>query len=1756
VHPTDFDETSDLPIGQVLRRITEARVGHADHAFAPPQLRLAADMEMIGNRTLRSPTIMSLDEEPDEHDLHLHVGSRYLPLQIDTSFGRAAAGHGQDLVPTGAWSYGLDATLLRLWVDEELAELASTEAPTRPATARPRPLQSAALQPAHRMVPLAVQQALDKKKVQVKQAVLEASRGDTLALARLMHGAEAARLLEQARARVPLAAGAESFSPAAGTALTEPMLRQLATTHPSLAIDASGAAFSFANAAARVHRGALQLEQRSMLTPELPSATAFHHQPGQLGELSEAMGQATSTRLARMFPLGAAEQREASRRAMTRMGQIPPAPAFERSLETAAEGGTDNLISLAEVLRARFAAAPSTTGPEAGEPRSARDFRVAGLNDEAAVGRQGLRSDTFGQTALRAVDADNLVGVLSAAEGRASMHWMRDGGRGVLLSAVEQPQISPAPPEVAPESYPAGMGQLRYSRPESIQPSASPALRAALQQAAAPRITPWTAAVGVVPRRLADDRAMAPGASDATLRSGSPIAAARPATLGYAGYDATLAGPFASMVADAIVTPRGRQALGLMGPAGQARGLDALLAPEPTPAQTARVATGSRPGRGRVGIDDLSVDSRYMPALSASIVQLDQMVKAADRMMPQAFASGAAAAAAAAAPGRPSAGLDLRAFAPTLTALLARSGATALRPDLATLGRLLAEAQDGEHSLPIEARGAVAAELAEAIERSYQDHAPGAPATVRPYRWWGESTVLLAAERQRPTQAGAAVDGVGFTADHAAPHLATHKARIAQLEQIIRGARGQAALAALQTARAAERGAATPAPAIGRTALPGVQRPQPAPAAGELRLFSPEKTLAMLAPGLEAGGLLDVNVRRELRDAVTALASSPHPTSPRRIRTAFGTLSVRYQDGRLIVDAEEASSNAPTVSIGATAPGGADLSALTAPTARLRDWSRASGGGQAGASPRAASEVAVAIGGASRAERLAGRFAGLAAPGPTLDTFEPTLAAFERATGSQTSLGLSGDDRVHVLARSPEAARLTGALAQLLASPAALADLERTMGRPVSAPSTRARRFGGDEGDLGAPAPAARAAGLEPALSGTGLGRPEAAPGAASPRPALLAGSVGASLEALFARDTFAAQRSTSGLDAPGASPLARNAALAAELAEAADRRSLGDLGIVGMLASAPGPWSQLSRAELAYVLPYLQRQVDPTSSRALQLRGTSPWAPAGRAPSTEPGLAAEAAARPSFSTAASLATPVRASGDASTATPLLQHRQATIALRRAVLEAGLDLGQAPLLARAARTLGLSNAIIEAFERGLSAEPVGASGAEPSRFAEAIGALGAISRASALFVTSPDRTLVARAADVPGPTSSRARLERIQRSVATASATMTPSHRDVRMAGGSEVGTRALSGAIARQIHGVQAVLEAMTPGRAPSFATHPAFAGSGYGALVAPAAGRGGAPALTGDPLAPTTAAASPQSGLDRTAATSGHAGLAGIWLPESMQRLLGQSADAFVGPAGKLEGHLVMPSVMTTIGSTPRAMMPTVDRRPPLKISSTDLDRVAHTMALSLGYLTRARRERHGAEASPDLVGLSSSLDRLTRSFWTESTASQSGIDRILASLDFSPEFAASGGGQSAEAVGPVLEFEESRTEASAAAHAVVASRRAELMRTLIDRAMPRTSPPPARVQGTAVSDKRELFSPFSAPTETHDAQAAPRAATEAAGRGGGTGGDSGSSQQDGSKKETGLSREQIEETAHEVWDEIKRMFAYELERRGIEP
>ncbi|MEL6179053.1 MAG: hypothetical protein AAFS10_08870, partial [Myxococcota bacterium] len=449
-------------------------------------------------------------------------------------------------------------------------------------------------------------------------------------------------------------------------------------------------------------------------------------------------------------------------------------------------------------------------------------------------------------------------------------------------------------------------------------------------------------------------RAFMPGATRAALQQ----TGVRTASDGIsATVGATLSPGAASPIGTALPTgaepPAG--ALSRTGPIAGA-GLPAL--PERMGGAVAPSLQPSFQRQAPVRLQDVLVSPRYLQALTHGIERVEQSLSLLSRLSPMSLRPMLEAGApnvgvrarqrAAQMVGAPIALPQLSEVANALAAELV-AGSAAVNRDWSVGSWIAEDKLDRDWRL-----AAVADQIAEVIRGHYNVDEHIERERVRAQRAmasWGPSAVYIQLPETQETTTSPAEPPAGSLA--------------ARRKQAIRAAAARKAIdtavqQALAQQQAQQQSQATQAPApIGVASLRQLVQPTSAPsraaaaleasnqadlqsmnvrsrqmaqaiearirreeqaATRSLRLFSPEKTLAMLAPQLESGGLVNPVDRAELSEALQALASTSRSTSaPQRLRTAFGTLTLQMKEGQLVVDAEELSSNAPAVSMRTTA---------------------------------------------------------------------------------------------------------------------------------------------------------------------------------------------------------------------------------------------------------------------------------------------------------------------------------------------------------------------------------------------------------------------------------------------------------------------------------------------------------------------------------------------------------------------------------------------------------------------------------------------------------------------------------------------------------------------------------------------------------------------------------------------------------------------------------------------------------------------
>lgn len=1663
--PADLDTTDDLPIGQVIRRFGERRLGviDPDNGLSAPQLSLVRGFDERARRLGdQSPGLMQTRAAGRGAGLHLDVGARHLPLYVDTGFGRLGAAGTQDLIPSGPWRMRIDVSLLQLWLEEELKaqealyfEAAPPSPDRRPAAASATPPAAVRL-PALDRLPPAAREVMERKREEIRQAMLAAVRGDAAPLARLTHGEEAAKILSELRQRGVAQPEAQPGAQApAPTALDHGHLERLAQTMPTLAVDASAPDFDFAAAAATIIRRARQGAAREVAAAARSAQPTPAARPGALAAAADQAQRRIALRGARMFGPTPDEQAVVDREALARtpfeatsLVSLPLGAQAPSGVAMAALGA-----DLGQALaRLTPADAPSGQDRQLGPAWLALPTPVASGADLALATRRALTGGA--PRAATAMGQQSLKALTPRRDGRRSAPsaWLFDGGRGVLLEGLDD---DPRP-----------QGPRRAMDPEGgwTAPQ-TPALTRALLDAIAQR------------RSAQPD---APSQPQATSR----LAPTLLSVTGSADYRADGPGDFAAILAGGLAAnlaggPGAEQARATAQGPRLADGATASTE------ATARVVAGAEAQghvethrRLMVQLQDVLLSESHLPALTRSIDQLGRAVALLTRFSQ----------------------------APPEAAQQA--------PALRALAEARLAASQGMDATSRTAR--VAEELAALIRRG----APLGPRPTDPRRarsaysdlWWDSQLTSLqpeAAEAPTPDRARAALE-----------------ATIETLQSALDGSRR------LEVARLAQ--LAAPAPVTERpAAVSGATRDAAtAPQAAQtraLRLFSPEKTMALLAPQLESGGLLDATGRRELTAALEALATAPGTSAgaQRRISTPFGTLLVRLEDdGRVTVDTEEIASVSPSVSLKAAsrAAQGAearlpDLLAGLAPADRadaplVRALAQRLAAQPAGRlTPQTLEQIEVLLGGATRAERASSvrldpldpeqvaRRLGLSPDSPGGRALQQAMARPGRRRNPLAELrDVSAGALIEVFADSEQAARVISAMERegLLSAPGALAT--------ARALTATARTAAG-----ATVAPAAGAAQATAAIT--------EAPGTSAQ---VTPGRLAEVLERLSQRR---AHEHPSGAAAPSAHK-APAWALGAELARAAQTRSIGALGSVGMGRRALGG---MSRAELAFALPFLQRAAGgPARLDALTTAATaSPLPP--RSPEDR---------------TSAMAAPGAAAVGASTPTSIEALTQARAGLDR-LFELGLSLGQGPELFSGQGRLGTRLLDVDRAEgwmlevapsatRGL--EQRGQAGATRDAAAPWAGRGGRAydgvsTSARELFAPMSMSTARAAARYTSGAAGRRAAIERSM-SAPRATEWSSPAGPMARAAT-SPLRPQALGGALIKELRGIEGVLSSLDPARA-ALAPWARSSGSSY-----PGAG---AMAL------PETGAASVGVRPEAARLGMGRAGRAGIWSPSGVERLLQTPTEALIASRGGFEATHVAPTIFRQVRQRAGFGQAPMERDQMVAFGQAAVAEALRQAPLGL-KLHRATRGGRDESAGTLAVGPASG----SAPSWMSSTLAQRGVERLLASLDGQPQEAKASGGQAGMGRGamrgpdmPQLD-PKPRPAPPLTGRLVSRSERKESSRASSG----------GSYQGENISE-RTLFTPpapqLGGPVGLEAAGLAPRAAMPSSS--GGTVERAEGADRKMLAHQTGVpSQENIEDMAREVLAELKRRWSYELERRGIE-
>ncbi|MEO1273150.1 MAG: hypothetical protein AAFX99_34115, partial [Myxococcota bacterium] len=231
------------------------------------------------------------------------------------------------------------------------------------------------------------------------------------------------------------------------------------------------------------------------------------------------------------------------------------------------------------------------------------------------------------------------------------------------------------------------------------------------------------------------------------------------------------------------------------------------------------------------------------------------------------------------------------------------------------------------------------------------------------------------------------------------------------------------------------------------------------------------------------------------------------------------------------------------------------------------------------------------------------------------------------------------------------------------------------------------------------------------------------------------------------------------------------------------------------------------------------------------------------------------------------------------------------------------------------------------------------------------------------------------------------------------------------------------------------------------------------------------------------------------------GRAGMAGLWLPSSVERALGQDAEDLISStSGALAGTYVLPQVFS--GRHMRQQRGSGDRgrssaSEPMQIRGSALRRTAHSMALGLQSLAVP----DGSFATPDqgvTVGVGSAT--LSWSPWMTTTPAQDSTRRLMTLLGMgdlvteAPQRELSGAEAAAMSVGvPPMNMVMPQPIEAELPPSDRPSVFGGLNRTLLQRATARTSPAVAqgRYQGADMAKKRELYSPHQAAAENDESK-----------------------------------------------------------------
>lgn len=1730
VRPEEFSRQEDLPVGQVLRRFGARRLGD-DQApsLTEVQERLARTLELRARGGIAARPLALIDRSPQQgrRPMHLEVGSRYLPLRVDTGFGRFGDMQIQSLFPTGGGRYHLDVAMLRLWVEQEMEALESQWTSLRADTLESfqqaaRQTLAAPGEAANQLPPaVAAQPQVAAQRQKLRQAMLQAVQGDTSALSTLLHGEQAQKIAARLQARAQqeaarqqaaqlaqaqpqeggqaLAAASIIDSPAAALplmALEGEVLEALRQELPALSVDASGASFSFEAAAAQVMQTARRAAARAA---RVEQPLAQQAAPGTRGAQALRFARRRDLSRARMFGPSAVEAQatEAIARGMTPFVDSAATPQLP-ALRQAPEPGQPAM--LAALPSQRFVARDAQT-PELAATRPRRPLGQLSMKAMTPRGAQAL-------------------------EGRPARAWMMAGGAGVLLAGLDDSGPPAAQPEQDPVAWwpaplpeqpsqeqiaqqAAQQARALLAAVEALAPSYASALAPTLLQPEALVEAPVQAARRALLQRqapqaleqahLAPVTAQAlealPQAARRALEAATQGPSAQQAAVwaGAQGYSATQRGDFAQIIAQATTTSLLAQqpALGqtlrghawtqesgdpsAQAPQGQAAPLARALAGQVQQAQQALDLGVGAALRRQASLEDMEISGQYMPSLVRSLEQLGHSAQRLQRF---------------------SAPLARR----TQARQEENAGLTRVRAAVRALRHSALASPD---ALPLRV-----AELAQSFAEALRDtHAPSQATVQREgYNrgsWWGNDLVPVQMEAPvAPARPAGDEGAVRWYQHQLSQAMAQSQAHVEKLSQLVQ-------------------------------AQPRVTQAEPGPAAistsgRALSLFSPEKTMALLAPQLESGALLDASSRRELSAALEELsqqsAASPTASSaPRRVPTPFGTLTVQMKQGQLTVHTDETTSLAPSVSLSRQAQGQPQqASPVVSAASTGREQVLAQVARRLGEvaststleklATAGASGFEVLLGAASRAERQAQVYldqplgAAQVAQGD-LETIAQRLgipaASAAQALAEQLapkspqrrSVGIQHGSAGEVVQVSAQGQRATEVIEALQRSGFALPagayqTLERAFAQPAQAQRADAR-----------PAPAAQAA-----LGGASL------------------------LSAL--RNLEGEQLSSLARfldEAPGSAtqPLERL------LEEAREARTIGALGRVGMQRPA---MAGLTQADMAYALPFLQRQAEAeraagqpgAATRPLEALGQSPQAPA---QTGGPSSASSGALSPLAS---------------SSAQSLLSH--------------SLLLGSAGNLDQLALRMGLPAGSLREDGAGLAlqaqAAALGAAQRSPASLPElqrptyrAVD--GQVAPDAELF--RPSQEAEARLEETTQTLRrERARLMRVSQRLQAPQAPPSPEqHR-------ASLRPVALSGSMLQQLGAVGQVLESLGITR-----------GQSLGAQVRQSSALQAARHRLSQASAGELISASlPSVGLDadlepgEQRSPSPATGRVGVWVPAGVERLVSESSDSLLSGRGDFSATHVAPSLFQLRDASGRR----VDG-----VRSASLRAVGQGMALGLRQLGAGAAGAPGyvpmgmGGGAGDLLAVGAGASPLSRSQLMQETRNHGRIQSFMEMVSA----AAAGAAPAGVAPGAV--------DAPVGAQVSVGRPAPPSPQGLSVGRAPTTMLAPGQWGGvrregyqSAPEPPRTLFKPFTPPAPSAGSASQPDGKPWAEGFGNQQGVAPRASMGDNRHEESRAERterhthegqaqapnqEQIEDIAREVLDVLKHRWMIELERRGIE-